>query len=241
MKYLYLAVFTFAFSCGSPKKTSTQPEETKTMEASESKTSKLLLVLNDVDRINSAKELIVNSGLVWNDIVFDGHATKIARIEVPEAKQDFWIQRLKESGTFSKVELNTETTITEFIKEAKAVYLSIRNTECLGDCPVYNISINKEGEATYEGFKFVSQKGRKTFQLTDVEFDVLKEKLNSDSFATYKNVYDNPRLMDLPSTFIKHNGKQIKVRLWSDEVPMRLVHVNEYVQDLLISRKFISL
>ena len=43
--------------------------------------------------------------------------------------------------------------------------------------------------------------------------------------------------MDLPSTFITHKDKQVQIRLWKG-IPKNLVDVHEYVQGILLDKKF---
>ena len=79
--------------------------------------------------------------------------------------------------------------------------------------------------------------GTNTFTLTDKQFALLKEKLNNNNFSDYKKMYDNPNVMDLPSTFITYKDKQVQIRLWR-EIPKNLTDVHEYVQGILLDKKF---
>ncbi|TYP98269.1 hypothetical protein C7447_103440 [Tenacibaculum adriaticum] len=241
MKYVYLSIILLALSCGSPKKTSTPKEETRTEENVEAPLAvedELIVVLKNPKNVANAKALITNSGLTWDKMLFDSETTKIALIKVPADKRDFWLKRLQESGEFKSVELNGIMKTQDVIKREESTFLSFRKTECFGDCPVYDVSVDKEGNVTYNGKKYVVEEGTREFKLTDKEFSALKEKLNKNDFSSYKEVYDNPKIMDLPSTFITHKGKQVQIRLWSDEVPAELIDVHEYLQGLLIDKKF---
>jgi len=243
MKYLYLSIFLLALSCGGVKSKGDK-EELKSNKAIETtakakkiEDEKLLVVLKNPNNLADVKELIKNSGLTWDKMAFENDATKIGSIKVPADKKEFWLDRLKKTGEFESVSTNNKTTLDALIKKAKAVYFSFRKTECFGDCPVYNVSIDKKGNVTYTGLKYVTETGERKFTLTEKELTTLNEKLANNNFTEYKNVYDDPNVMDLPSTFITHKEKQVQIRLWKG-IPKSLIDVHEYVQGLLLDKKF---
>ncbi|MDY0779877.1 DUF6438 domain-containing protein [Tenacibaculum sp. IB213877] len=239
MKFIYLSLFLLVLSCGTPKNTSDK-EETKTEEKEAPKAVKdeLIVVLNNPKNVEAAKALITNSGLQWEKLIFDTENTKIALIKVPAEKRDFWLERLQQSEEFKSVELNGIMTAQKAIERAKSPLFSIKKTPCFGDCPVYEVTINSDGKLTYNGKEYVIEKGIREIQLSEEQFTTLKEKLTIKDFSSFKDVYDNPKITDLPSTYITYKGKQIKIRLWTDEVPTELIAVNEYVQDILLENKF---
>ena len=86
--------------------------------------------------------------------------------------------------------------------------------------------------------EFVLEKGSKEFKLSEKELATINSLLNKKSFSSYKDVYDNPRIMDLPSTYLVHDGKQVQVRLWNDDVPEELMELNEYIEGILLEKKY---
>ena len=248
MKYLLLLFLVFTIACSTPKKDTKNnevkdeekeiviKEEVKIPEVIE---NELILVLKNPKNINDAKALVTNSGLAWNKIVFDKKDFKIALITVPKDKIDFWTQRLKESGSFETVEKNEDLILNNLKKEYENRLLSIRKTPCFGDCPVYDLNIDKEGNVIYNGIQYVIEEGKREFKLSDVELKKLTEMLNTGNFDSFKDEYDNPRITDLASTFITYNGKQIKIRLWND-IPDELINVHEYVEGILLDKKLFN-
>lgn len=248
MKYLLLLFLVFTIACSIPKKDTKNDEvkneekeivikeEVKVPEVIE---NELILVLKNPKNIKDAKALITNSGLTWNSIIFDQKDFKIALITVPKDKVDFWAQRLKESGSFKTVDKNQEVTVNTIKKEYENRLLSIRKTPCFGDCPVYELYIDKEGNVIYNGIQYVTEEGKREFKLSDEELKKLTEMINSGDFDSFKDEYDNPNITDLASTFITYNGKQIKIRLWND-IPDELINVHEYVEGILLDKKFFN-
>ncbi len=240
MKYLYLSIFLLALNCSTPKKELEKTEETKTevIEIKEEpKVKELIVVLKNIAASEDAKSLITNSGLQWSEVVYDKNSTQIAVIKVPEDKSDFWLERLNKSGEFKTVTNNTKETLTELIKKAETTFLSFRKTQCLGDCPIYDVNIDEDGNVVYKGLKFVTEIGEKKFKLTEEELTSLKEKLGKNNFSEYQQSYDDPKIMDLPSTFITYKGKQVQIRLWKG-IPKELIDVHEYVEGILLDKKF---
>lgn len=250
MKYLYLSVLLIAISCGGAKNDSsnnntskiekTTPKIEKTTPKAKVvkiKDKELILELKNPSTIASVKALVKNSGLTWDKMAFENDANAIALIKVPGDKVTIWTDRLTTSNEFKSVTAYDKTTLDALIKKAKSSFFSFRKTECFGDCPVYNVTIDALGNVTYTGLKYVTETGTKKFKLTDKEFTSLKEKLANNNFSEYKKLYDNPNIMDLPSTFITHKDKQVQIRLWKG-IPKNLVDVHEYVQGILLDKKF---
>lgn len=243
MKHVYLSFFLLILSCVSLKKTSKEVIE-KSKNNIEDATIKpnkekeeLIVVIKNPKKLEDTRAIITNSGLEWKKLIFNQGSTKIALLKVPVNKKDFWIKRLKQSGMFSSVELNSNERINTIKNEIKNTLVALRKTPCFGNCSVFNIRIDKEGRAYYNGIKHVIIQGKREFKLTKVEFKILKEKLSKTTFSSYESSYDNPRLMDAPSTFIKHQNKEIQLRVLKN-VPKELIEVTKYIENLLLSRKF---
>jgi len=250
MKYIYLSIFLLALSCGGLKKenktNTTTPVSTVKETVIEAKKEtpkitydKLLVVLKNPNALSDVKALVKNSGLQWSATAFENETTKIGVVQVPSDKKDFWIDRLQKSGEFKTVTNNNKATLDALIKKATSTYFSIRKTECFGDCPVYEVSIDEKGNVVYNGLKYVNEVGERKFALTEKELKKFKEALAKSDFSTYEKVYDNPELMDLPSTYITFDGKQTQIRLWKD-IPKDLINVHEFVDGLLYNKKFFN-
>ncbi|CAM1339665.1 DUF6438 domain-containing protein [Tenacibaculum aestuarii] len=246
MKYLLYSFLVLGISCSIPKKSS----ETKLAEPTEKEITieeevtkptisqnELIVVLKNAKSIDDVKSLIKNSGLTWSKMAYETDASKISIIEVPEGKREFWINKLQESGEFRLIDANTEEKLTNIISEEKNNLLRIIKTPCFGDCPVYSVSIDKEGNVVYNGMEYVLVKGIQKFTLSKEQLQELNDKLTKKDFASFKDVYSNPKIPDLSSTYIVHDGKQVLIRLWKD-IPDELIDVHEYIDGILLEKKF---
>lgn len=199
----------------------------------------IAVLLQDPSQITETIKAINDKGLVWDKDLIDVKTLKDGIIRVPAEKKDLWLNQLIESGELKNIKIYSEEALEELIKKEKNAFLIMRKTACFGDCPIYDVLINKEGIVTFNGKKHTLLKGKDEFQLSEKEFNALKEKLGKKEFTSYKSKYDNPKIKDLPSTYITHNGKKVEVRLWG-EAPKELIDVHEFLEKILLNKKFIK-
>lgn len=230
MKYITLIFLSLFLSCKSTKKM----EGNRTIEASK---NELIVVLKNPNKVDDAKALITNSGLKWDQLLFDQKDLKIALIKVPEEKRDFWLKRLQQSGTFSSVELNQKGNFLNIKNQAENTFVKIRKTACFGRCPVYEFTIFKDGTALFDGLQYVNKTGKHKLKLNKDEFTKLQELLSKTAFYKYKDSYNNPRITDLPSVYITHQGKQVQIRIW-ENVPDELKTAEKYIEQLVKDHNF---
>ena len=107
---------------------------------------------------------------------------------------------------------------TSVIKMSKGV--------CFGSCPVYDITIDGTGKATYLGKRFVEKIGTYTKTFTLEETNLLFKKFEKAGFWDFKDEY-TAEVTDLPTTFItlEQNGKSKKIKAYYD--------IPETLQDLI--------
>lgn len=86
---------------------------------------------------------------------------------------------------------------------------------CFGTCPVYNISIKGNGEAGYEGIRFVKKEGLFTKKFTAQETNVLFNAFEKSDFWSFQDEYTE-EVTDLPTTFLtfRYKGKEKKIRMY---------------------------
>lgn len=101
----------------------------------------------------------------------------------------------------------------EYSAETK---VEISKTPCFGRCPTYTFTLNGQGEATFNGRKFVELEGdyARVFPIdtTNAAFATL---LTADLWQ-YENEYTAP-VTDLPTTYLtfNHEGKSKKIKLYA--------------------------
>ncbi len=100
--------------------------------------------------------------------------------------------------------------------ENDSLLLSYETTPCFGRCPVYKIKIFKSGFAIYEGLNFAEKMGSYAYTFSEKEIDEILEMANEVDYRELEDVYDDPRISDLPSTQSEisfgANSKKLKTR-----------------------------
>lgn len=169
-------------------------------------------------------------------MVYDKNTSKIGIITVPEGKRTFWLEKLQKENVFKLVNINNKETVSDLIKKEENTLINIKKTPCSGDCAVYELSIDKQGNVIYNGIKYVLKEGKHEFKLSEKEFEKLNTMFSPKGFENFKDEYDDPSIVGLANTFITYNDKQIKIRLWRD-IPDELINIHEYIESILLNKK----
>ncbi|WBX74993.1 DUF6438 domain-containing protein [Tenacibaculum ovolyticum] len=248
MRYLLLLSFLLSLACSVPKKeTEVKPIKNIEKEVTIKKTidkpkiveNELIVIFRNPKNIESAKSLIKNSGLSFQKMVYNKNTSKIGIITVPEGKRAFWLEKLQKENAFKLVNINNKKTASDLIKKEENTLINIKKTPCSGDCAVYELSIDKQGNVIYNGIKYVLKEGKHEFKLSDKEFEKLNTMFSPKGFENFKDEYDDPSIVGLANTFITYNDKQIKIRLWRD-IPDELINIHEYIESILLNKKIIE-
>ncbi len=117
-------------------------------------------------------------------------------------------------------------------KKAKPI-LDIRQTMCLGTCPVYSATIYEDGSVYYVGEQFVDHIGPKRFVLDIDTTKTIIEKINDLDIEYLKSEYDG-NITDLPSTYLTfYNTDIIKIRARYG-IPKKLNNFINYISKLVL-------
>lgn len=114
--------------------------------------------------------------------------------------------------------------------------IEIVKTPCFGSCPVYNFSILGNGQATYNGRRFVELEGQHSrlfpADTTNFIFDTFIEA----NLFQYENEYSE-NVTDLPTTYLtfRHEGKTKKIKLYYG-YPEELKTLADKLQELAFSK-----
>ncbi len=88
---------------------------------------------------------------------------------------------------------------------AKPVF-NLSKSSCKGTCEVFDLTIDSEGKATYEGKKHVEMIGTYKAQLSDSQYNALKEAFEGRNFSTFKTDYTT-RIADLQKFTLGYSGQ----------------------------------
>jgi len=90
--------------------------------------------------------------------------------------------------------------------------ITLRQTSCLGSCPVFSLTIDGNGNVTYVGKQFVKVKGEQKFAISKNEVEELLQAFYALNYFSLKDEYTED-VRDLPSsiTSLKHRGRYKQV------------------------------
>ena len=125
--------------------------------------------------------------------------------------------------------------------EAGKVFVSLSKSMCFGVCPVYDFTLYKNGQATYEGKENVKRIGSYKAQMSSVEINSLLEGISSLGYFSLEDEYDNKSVTDLPSTitYLNFDGKEKQV-LCRYECDKRAQDVNKMIESTIESINWIA-
>lgn len=104
---------------------------------------------------------------------FDDNIEKYIKIDTLTYKYD------------SFIELNDKVIIDNKIKS-----IEIKTNFCFGNCPVFRLTINKNGEAEFDGIEFTKFKGKSKKQLTQRSVDEIFDIINYIEIKKLKDNYE---------------------------------------------------
>src|ERR1043166_3674873 len=79
--------------------------------------------------------------------------------------------------------------------------ITLEYTACFGTCPMYTVTIFRDGRVVYEGKGFVKARGVRRKSIPVIKFIHLTEKLSEIGFFQLRNAYRS-NITDLPRIFI---------------------------------------
>ncbi len=81
--------------------------------------------------------------------------------------------------------------------------ITLERTRCFGFCPDYSVTINGEGQVTYEGRAFVGVTGRQTAQADLAATALLFARADAAGFANLRDEY-RANVSDLPAATVTY-------------------------------------
>lgn len=137
-----------------------------------------------------------------------------------ENKQD----NLQQVKVFSADELNDTTTIVRLIKGA-----------CFGSCPVFIFELKANGDAFFNGIRFVDDQGKHSKTLKQEEYIEVFERAASINFYHLEKEYD-AQVTDLPSsTIYLNNGVENHQTRLRFNIPEEVGKFNKWLTDWVLS------
>lgn len=117
-------------------------------------------------------------------------------------------------------------------KKAPAELIKMERGACFGACPMFKITIYTDGNAIYEGERFVDKVGKFKKQLTKKDVNNLIKQFRKADFFNFKEEYP-AHSPDFPGTIIsfKYKGKYRNIK-HTNEVPDELLNLEQQIDKI---------
>ena len=101
------------------------------------------------------------------------------------------------------------------IGSSNNVIITLERTMCFGECPVYSVTVYKDGRVVYEGKDFVRIQGRQEYKIPRAKVNQLLREFEKCNFLAMNDEYlaiatDGPGCI----TSLTINGTTKEVRHW---------------------------
>lgn len=115
--------------------------------------------------------------------------------------------------------------------------VTLERTACFGTCPVYKITLRRDGTATYVGREFVERKG--TYSGKIYGFERLAQLIESRGYFNLKENY-TVNATDLPSTLtsVVRAGRRKSVTNYGDTGPVELWGIETAIDGMVTNIKW---
>jgi hypothetical protein len=123
------------------------------------------------------------------------------------------------------------------------VFVTFARHACLGDCPVYQLTIHTDGVVEYDGEWAVGARGRRTSVLSAAQLAELDKAFDRARFCTLRDRYDQPELSDGPgatTAIFRAGGSKTVVHVNGDlSAPDALGELEERVDRIVGTAQWI--
>ncbi|MFW6328106.1 MAG: DUF6438 domain-containing protein [Bacteroidota bacterium] len=94
------------------------------------------------------------------------------------------------------------------------VVISMKKTSCMGNCPVYEISIHENRSVKLHAKENIGMEGQYRSKLSKQRYNNLVSAFESGKFFSFENTYTSRIFKDLPTTYIyfSHEGENKKIK-----------------------------
>ena|ERR1700759_5287796 len=122
---------------------------------------------------------------------------------------------------------------------------TLERTPCFGTCPVYQVTIFRDGTVEYVGERFVKIQGRATGQLGAAELAQLRRLFERNDYLQLRDSYERQDVTDQPSAYTSYSPvpgrtKSVRHYLGDRSAPRRLYRVEEGIDQIVNIEQWIG-
>ncbi len=175
-------------------------------------------------------------------IVIDASSKLISKNEKDyiQIKGNIYDEKNKIKESFSDIFFVKNDHLMPYAEKAspnEITRIEFKTSGCFGSCPVYELDISKNGEATYNGIDFVDKKGEYKLQIDKKDWNYLESFVKSIDLEKLKDEYEVNWTDDQTSylTVYSNNGTKKSIKDYGMVGTLKLSILYAYFSEL---RKF---
>jgi Domain of unknown function (DUF6438) len=122
---------------------------------------------------------------------------------------------------------------------------TIERTPCYGRCPIYKVTIFRDGVVEYEGKRFVKTRGQATGHISPEQLTALDQLFQQHGYLALKDSYEEYDMTDMPSVYTSYSPapgqtKSIKHYHGDQSAPEELVEVEAGIDRIIHIEQWIG-
>lgn len=129
-------------------------------------------------------------------------------------------------------------------QEPHALLASLQRTACFGSCPIYKISVFRDGAIEWEGAQYVKILGKVAARATPAQIQQLRAAFAKAGFSMMRASYEQEMVTDQPSMIVEYaDGANVKtVRHYGGDsnAPPSLSELESSIDTILNTEQWID-
>jgi Domain of unknown function (DUF6438) len=127
---------------------------------------------------------------------------------------------------------------------ASSVMLSLERTACYGRCPIYTVTVLRDGTVQWEGRQFVKTTGEATAKLPAATLTALADAFKRADYFSLHDKYDSYDVTDHPSAITSYSDGSKKKTIHhyhgDRSAPEKLSELESRIDELVGTSKWIG-
>ncbi|PTX62869.1 META domain-containing protein [Kordia periserrulae] len=117
----------------------------------------------------------------------------------------------EETTNVGKFENPNATKTTDAV-QPEGDYIELYKSPCKGTCEEFTMKFYEDGTVQYVGKYNAKVQGTHTVQLAQNKSQSIFKEFEQSNFQDFKELYDEPMIMDLQNTYVTYKGKKVHIR-----------------------------
>jgi hypothetical protein len=122
---------------------------------------------------------------------------------------------------------------------------TLERTDCYGTCPVYKLTVFRDGMIEYVGTRYVKVTGKAVGQISEAQVDKLEDLFLKYQYLQFKTAYHGRQVTDMPTVNTSYTPaggttKIVKHYLGDDNAPVALNRIEHSIDKLVHVERWIG-